>query len=150
MTQSSTLYVGLDVHKDSIAVAYVAQDHGAEVTYLGPIGTRQGDIDQLIRKMPSKAKHLIFVYEAGPCGYWLYRYLTKKGYDCWVVAPSLMPKKSGDRVKTNRRDALQLARLARSGDLTAVSVPQVQDEAIRDLTRARADAISDLKDAKFR
>jgi transposase len=150
MSQSSTLFIGMDVHKDSIAVAYVAQDHGAEVTYLGTIGTRQGDIDQLIRKMQSKAKHLIFVYEAGPCGYWLYRYLTQTGYDCWVVAPSLIPKKPGDRVKTDRRDALQLARLARSGDLTAVYVPTMEDEAIRDLTRAREDAISDLKDAKFR
>ena len=150
MSQSSTLFIGMDVHKDSIAVAYVAQEHGAEVTYLGSIGTRQGDIDQLIRKMQSKAKHLIFVYEAGPCGSWLYRYLMKKGYDCWVVAPSLIPKKPGDRVKTDRRDALQLARLARSGDLTAVYVPKVEDEAIRDLTRAREDAISDLKDAKFR
>jgi transposase len=150
MSQSSTLYIGLDVHKDSIAVAYVAQEHGAEVIYLGAIGTRQCDIDQLIRKMPSKATHLIFVYEAGPCGYWLYRYFTKKGYDCWVVAPSLVPKKAGDRVKTDRRDAVQLARLARSGDLTAVYVPKVEDEAIRDLTRAREDTLSDLKDAKFR
>jgi transposase len=150
MAQSSTLFIGMDVHKESIAVAYVAQDHGAEVTYLGTIGTRQCDIDQLVRKMQSKAKHLIFVYEAGPCGYWLYRSLTKKGYDCWVVAPSLIPKKPGDRVKTDRRDAVQLARLARSGDLTAVYVPQVEDEAIRDLTRAREDALSDCKDAKFR
>ena len=113
MHQSSTRYIGWDVHKDSIAVAYVAQEHGAEVIYLGAIGTRQCDIDQLIRKMQSKATHLIFVYEAGPCGYWLYRYLTKKGHDCWVVAPSLIPKKAGDRVKTDRRDAVQLARLAR-------------------------------------
>jgi transposase len=150
MSQSSTLFIGMDVHKETIAVAYVAQEYGAEVIYLGTIGTRQCDIDQLVRKMQSKAQHLIFVYEAGPCGYWLYRYLTKKGYDCWVVAPSLIPKKSGDRVKTNRRDAVQLARLARSGDLTLVSVPNVEDEAIRDLTRAREDTISDLKDAKFR
>jgi transposase len=128
----------------------VAQDHGAEVTYLGAIGTHQCDIAQLVRKMQSKAKHLIFVYEAGPCGYWLYRYLMKKGYDCWGAAPSLIPKKPGDRVKTNRRDAVQLARLARSGDLTLVSVPHAEDEAIRDLTRAREDTISDLKDAKFR
>jgi transposase len=135
MSQSSTLFIGIDVHKDSMAVTYVAQDHGAEVTYPGTIGTRQGDIDQLIRKMPSKAKHLIFVYEAGPCGYWLYRYLTPKGYDCWVVAPSLIPQKPGDLVKTDRRDAVQLAKLARSGDLTAVYVPQVEDEAISDLTR---------------
>src|SRR5262245_28096544 len=150
MSHSSTLFIGLDVHKDSIAVAYVAQEHGAEVMYLGAIGTRQCDLDQLIRKMQSKAKHLIFVYEAGPCGYWLYRYLSQKGYECWVVAPSLIPQKAGDRVKTDRRDAVQLARLARSGDLTAVYVPQVEAEAIRDLTRAREDAISDLKDAKFR
>ena len=150
MSQSSTLFIGMDVHKDSIAVAYVVQDHGAEVASLGTIGTRQCDIDQLIRKMQSKAQHLIFVYEAGPCGYWLYRYLQKKDYDCWVVAPSLIPKKAGDRVKTDRRDAVQLARLARSGDLTPVYVPKVDDEAIRDLTRAREDTISDLKDAKFR
>jgi transposase len=150
MSQSSTLFIGMDVHKESIAVAYVAQALGAEVNYLGTIGTRQCDIDQLVRKMQSKAKHLIFVYEAGPCGYWLYRYLTKKGYDCWVVAPSLIPKKPGDRVKTDRRDAVQLARLARSGDLTVVYVPTVEDEAMRDLTRAREDAISDCKDAKYR
>jgi transposase len=150
MSHSSTLYVGLDVHKESIAVAYVAKDHDAEVIYLGTIGTRQCDIDHLIRKMQSKAKHLVFVYEAGPCGYWLYRYLTKKGYDCWVVAPSLIPKKPGDRVKTDRRDAVQLARLMRSGDLTRVYVPTVEDEAIRDLTRAREDTLRDLKSAKFR
>jgi transposase len=150
MQQSSTLSVGLDVHKDSIAVAYVAQDHGAEVVSLGNIGTRQCDIDQLIRRLQSKSPHLVFVYEAGPCGYWLYRYLTKKGQVCWVVAPSLIPKKPGDRVKTNRRDAIKLARLMRSGDLTPVYVPTVDDEAIRDLCRAREDAIHDLKAAKFR
>jgi transposase len=150
MSQSSTLYIGLDVHKEAIAVAYVSQDQGAEVTYLGTIGTRQCDIDQLIRTLQSKAKQLVFVYEAGPCGYWLSRYLTKKGYKCWVVAPSLIPKKAGDRVKTDRRDAVQLARLMRSGDLTPVYVPKVEDEAIRDLTRAREETIGDLKAAKFR
>jgi transposase len=150
MSQSRTLDIGMDVHKDSIAVAYVAQDHGAEVTFLGTIGTRQCDIDQLIRQMPSKAKHQIFVYAAGPCGDWLSRDLTKQGYACWVVAPSLLPKKAGDRVTTDRRDAVPLARLARSGDLTAVDVPQVEDEAIRDVTRAREDTLSDLKAAKFR
>jgi transposase len=150
MSQSSTLYVGMDVHKESIAVAYVAKAHDAEVTFLGTIGTRQVDIDQLVRKLHSKAQHLVFVYEAGPCGYWLYRYLTKQDHLCWVVAPSLIPKKPGDRVKTDRRDAVQLARLMRSGDLTPVYVPTVEDEAIRDLTRAREDALRDLKAAKFR
>ena len=116
MAQSSTLFIGMDVHKETIAVAYVAQAHGAEVTSLGTIGTRQCDIDQLIRKMQSKAKHLIFVYEAGPCGYWLYRYLRKKDYDCWDVAPSLIPKKPGDRVKTDCRDAMQLAALVMGPD----------------------------------
>jgi transposase len=100
--------------------------------------------------MQSKATHLLFGYEAGPCGSWLYRYFTNKGYDCWVVAPSLVPKKAGDRGKTDRRDAMQLARLARSGDLTVVYVPKVDDEAIRDLTRAREDTLSALQDAKFR
>ena len=90
MPQSSTLYVGMDVHKDSIAVAYVAQDHHAEVGSLGNIGTRQCAIDQLIRRLQSKRPHLVFVYEAGPCGYWLSRDLAQKGHICWVVAPSLI------------------------------------------------------------
>ena len=150
MSQSHTLDIGMDVHKDAIAVADVAQEHGAEVTYLGTIGTRPCDIDHRIRNMPSKAKPRLFVYEAGPCGSWLYRYLTHQGHHCWVVAPSLMPKKAGDRVKTDRRDAVQLARLMRSGDLTPVDVPTVDDEAIRDLTRAREDTIRDLKAAKWR
>jgi transposase len=131
-------------------VAYIAQEHGAEVTYLGSIGTRQCDIDHLIRTMPSKATHLVFIYEAGPWGYWLSRYLTKKGHNCWVVAPSLMPKKAGDRVNTDRRDAVQLARLMRSGALTPVYIPQEEDKALRDLSRAREDALGDLKAAKCR
>ncbi len=150
MSQSSTLYVGMDVHKESIAVAYIAQAHGAEVSSLGSIGTRPCDIDHLIRQLQSKAKHLVFVYEAGPCGSWLSRDLTKPGHVCWVVAPARIPKRAGDRVKTDRRDAVQLARLMRSGDLTPVYVPKVEDEAVRDLSRAREDALRDLKAAKFR
>jgi transposase len=150
MSQSRTLCIGMDVHKDASAVASVAQDHGAEVTSLGTFGTRQCDIDQLLRNMPSTAKHLLFISEAGPCGSWLSRYLTQKGYDGWVVAPSLLPKKAGDRVTTDRRDAMPLARLARAGDLTAVDVPQVADEAIRDLSRAREETLRDLKAAKVR
>ncbi len=93
---SKTLYVGLDVHKESIAVAYAREDRGAEVVSLGPIGTRQYDIDTLIRKLQSQGATLVFVYEAGPCGYGLYRYLTGKGLACHVVAPSLIPRKAED------------------------------------------------------
>jgi transposase len=150
MAQSRTLCIGMDVHKDTIAVTYVAPDHGAEVPSIGTIGTRQGDSEQLLRKMPAKATHLIFVYEAGPCGSWLSRYLWKQDDDGWGVAPALMPTKAGDRVTPDRRDAIHLARLARSGALTVVYVPQVQDAAMRALPRACADALSDLKDAKWR
>ena len=150
MNESTTLFVGLDVHKKSISVAYVPGIRSAEVTFLGPIGTRERDIDALIRRLQSKGSRLLFAYEAGPCGYVLYRYLTAKGLTCLVVAPSLIPKKAGDRVKTDRRDAVQIARLLRSGDLTGVYVPSVEDEALRDLCRAREDAIGDLKAAKFR
>jgi len=149
MKNGSTLRVGLDVHKESIAVAYAGKE-GTEPVYVGEIGTRQGDIDAMIRKLQSKGAELVFVYEAGPCGYWLYRYLTRKGLTCFVVAPSLIPRKAGDRVKTDRRDAVMLARLARSGDLTPVYVPAVGDEAIRDLSRAREDALHDLNAARFR
>jgi transposase len=150
MAQASTLFVGLDVHKETIAVAYVGEEREAEVISLGTIGTRQCDIDKLIRKLQGKGKTLHLVYEAGPCGYWLYRYLTKKKLNCGVVAPSQIPKKAGDRVKTDRRDAVQLARLLRSGDLSPVYIPRVEDEAIRDVVRAREDVLKDLKAAKLR
>jgi transposase len=150
MPESPTLYVGMDVHQDSIAVAYVAHAHDAQVVYLGTSGTRQAAIDQLIRHLHAKANRLVFVYEAGPCGSWLYRYRRNKGYVCWGVAPSLIPKTAGDRVNTARRDAVQLARLMRSGDRTPVYVPTVDDEALRDLGRAREDALGDLKTATFR
>ncbi len=152
MDESSrpTIYVGLDVHKESIAVAYAPEERGAEVVSLGAMGTRQSDIDKLIRKLQSKGATLVFVYEAGPCGYWLYRYLTGKGLACHVVAPSLIPRKPGDRVKTDRRDAVALARLMRSGDLSAIYVPRVEDEALRDVSRGREDAMQDLKRSKRR
>lgn len=152
MAESSktTLYVGLDVHKESITVAYAPEARGAEVVALGAIGTRQCDIDKLIRQLQGKGAWLEFVYEAGPCGYWLYRYLTGKGLICHVVAPSLIPRKPGDRVKTDRRDAASLARLMRSGDLSAIYVPSVADEAVRDVSRGREDALRDLKRSKLR
>jgi transposase len=131
-------------------VAYVAQDHGADVVSLGNIGTRPCDIDTLIRRLPSKSPPLVLVYEAGPCGYWLYRDLPQKGQVGWVVAPSRIPTKAGERVTTNRRDAIKLARRMRSGALTPVYGPAVEDEAIRDLCRAREDAIRDLKAATCR
>jgi len=150
MNHHTTMFIGLDVHKEFISVAYVPDDHGAEVTYIGPIGTRQGDIDKLIRRLKPKGSQLVFAYEAGPSGYGLYRYLRKKDHPCLVVAPSLIPKKPGVRVKTDRRDAVQLARLLRSGDLSPVYVPQVEDEAIRDLSRAREDVLQDLKASRLR
>jgi transposase len=150
MNKTTIRFVGLVVHKESIAVTYAPDDRSAEVTYVGPIGPRQADVDGLVRRLHAKAARLVCAYEAGPCGYVLHRYLTHTGLACLVVAPSLMPKKAGDRVKTDRRDAVQLARLLRSGDLTPVYVPTVEDEAIRDLGRAREDAIADLKVARFR
>ncbi len=150
MGNGTTRYVGLDVHKDSIAVAYASDEGPADPITLGTIGTRQCDIDALLRKLQSKGGQLLVVYEAGPCGYWLHRYLTGKGLNCLVVAPSLIPRRPGDRVKTDRRDAATLARLARSRDLSPIYVPQPRDEAIRDLARAREDTRRDLNAARFR
>ncbi len=151
MKKSNTkLFIGLDVHKDSIAVAYAPEQRGAEIISLGSFGTRHCDIDKILKKLLPHSFNLVFTYEAGPCGYWLYRLLTKKGYPCLVVAPSLIPKRPGDLVKTDRRDAIMLARTLRAGDLTTVYVPNVQDEAIRDLSRAREDAKRDLRAAKHR
>jgi transposase len=144
------LYVGMDVHKASIAVASVAQEYGAAVVSLGTVGTRQCDIDQLVRPLQSKSKQRVFVYEAGPCGSWLSRSLTNTGPGCWVVAPSLIPKKAGARVTTDRRKASQWARLRRSGDLTPVSVPAGPDEALRDLSRVREETLHALQTATFR
>jgi transposase len=118
--------------------------------FVGSIGPRQADLAALIRRLHTKASHLVFAYEAGPSGYGLHRYLTGQGFDCTVVAPSLIPKKPGDRVKTDRRDAVEIARLLRSGDLTSVYVPRVEDEAVRDVCRARDAARVTLKAAKLR
>jgi len=150
MAEPTTLFVGLDVHKDSIAVAHASADSASDIVYVGQIGTREADLDKLLRRLHGHASRLVVAYEAGPCGYGLYRTLTQKGISCLVVAPSRIPKKPGERVKTDRRDAAQLARLLRSGDLTSVYVPTVEDEAVRDLSRAREASIRVLKAAKLR
>lgn len=150
MAEPTPLFVGLDVHKDSITVAHAHGGSTAPPLFLGAIGTRQADVDKLIRRLEAKTRDLVFAYEAGPCGYVLHRYLTEKGFTCQIVAPSLIPKKPGDKIKTDRRDAVTLARLLRSGDLTSVYVPTVDDEAIRDLCRARDAARLTMKDAKLR
>ncbi|WPL10385.1 IS110 family RNA-guided transposase [Thiorhodovibrio litoralis] len=133
-------YIGLDVHKDTIAVA-VAEPGRQEPIYRGEIANKPKKIEQLIARLSEAydGAVLLFCYEAGPCGYGLYRQLLASGHDCQVVAPSLIPKKAAERIKTDRRDALKLARLLRSGDLTAVWVPDQEQERMRDLSRARDD-----------
>ena len=140
-------FLGLDVHAETIAVA-VAEPDG-EVRSLGTIANREESIRKLIRKL-GPAEHLRACYEAGPTGFVLYWQLTQLGVDCVVVAPSLVPKKPGDRVKTDRRDALKLARSHRSDDLTAVWVPDENSEALRDLVRQREAAKQDQLRAKHR
>ena len=150
MSQPTTVFVGLDVHKDTISVAYAAGGTSGPPRFLGSIGTRKADLERMIRRMRSKSANLVFAYEAGPCGYGLYRFLTGKGFECRGVAPSLIPKRPGDRVKTDRRDAMEIARLLRNGDLKSVYVPTIDDEAIRDLCRARCASLASATLAKAR
>src|SRR5580700_1145914 len=140
-------FLGLDVHAETIAVA-VAEPDG-EVRSLGTIANREDSIRKFIRKL-GPPEQLRACYEAGPTGFVLYWQLTQLGVDCVVVAPSLVPKKPGDRVKTDRRDALKLARSHRSGDLTAVWVPDEDSEALRDLVRQREAAKQDQLRARHR
>jgi transposase len=140
--------VGLDVHKNSIQIVTAETDGAMEVRHFGRIGGTMDGLDRAIRKLVSKGTTLRFVYEAGPCGYEIYRHLTRKGFSCKVVAPSKTPKKSGDRIKNDRRDAETLARLERAGELTGIYVPREEDEAMRDLTRAREDAVKALRIAR--
>jgi transposase len=143
-------FIGMDVHKNSIEIAIAQQGREGEVRSYGKIDNTLDALDKVVRKLVSKGQQLHFVYEAGPCGYQLYRHLSAKGFDCQVVAPSRIPKPSGNRIKNDKRDARMLARLHRAGELTPVYVPLADDEAMRDLTRAREDAKSDQKKCKQR
>lgn len=143
-------FIGMDVHKNSIEIAIAEHGREGEVRRYGKIDNTLSALDKVVRKLVSGGRQLHFVYEAGPCGYPIYRHLTAKGFDCQVVAPSKIPTPSGSRIKNDRRDARMLARLHRAGELTAVYVPMAEDEAMRDLTRAREDAKSDQRKCKQR
>lgn len=144
----TTKYVGLDVSKEKIAVA-IADEGRGEPRYFGMIPNTPESLRKLVKKLGS-SEQLKFCYEAGPTGYGIYRVLLSMGIDCKVIAPSLIPQKPGDRVKTDKRDAIRLAKLYRAGELTAVHVPNKEDEALRDLVRAREDAREDELRAKHR
>src|SRR5690242_7347589 len=140
-----TLFVGLDVHKETISVAVVAAAAGAAVRFYGTIANTPDAVRLLGRKLSRGGQELHACYEAGPCGYGVQRQLTRLGHRCDVVAPALIPRKVGDKVKTDRRDAMMLAQTLRAGQLTAVWVPDEAHEAMRDLVRLRAQAIRDQR-----
>src|SRR6186997_2072059 len=140
-------FIGLDVHADTVAVAIA--DPGGDVRSLGVIPNRPESVRKLMKKLGPPAS-LRVCYEAGPTGYVIYWQLTQLGVGCEVVAPTLVPVKAGDRVKTDRRDAEKLARCYRAGELTAVWVPDAAHEALRDLVRAREAAKKDQLKARHR
>src|SRR5437764_2818989 len=147
------LYLGLDVHKDNIMTATAEEGRGGEVRDTGAISNDLHAVEKWItrlRKAHGKETLLHACYEAGPCGFGLARRLRQLGVQCEVVAPSMTPKRSGDRVKTDKRDARKLARLLRAGELTPVYIPDATDEAIRDLCRARTDAVDDRRRSRHR
>jgi transposase len=137
----------MDVHKESIDVAIATQ---SEARHYGRIGGDAHSVDRLVRKLRSAHRAPLFVYEAGPCGFWIYRRLAAQGLRCMVVSPSMTPRRAGERIKTDRRDALKLARLARAGELEPIYVPDAGDEAMRDLVRAREDCVIMQRQARQR
>jgi transposase len=145
MGEYSEAYVAFDTSKTKHAVAIADGGRRGEVRFLGDVASSPARVERLARKLAERYDKLHFCYEAGPTGYGLYRHIRELGHDCTVVAPSLIPKKPGERIKTNRRDAVTLARLLRAGELTAVWVPDALHEAVRDLVRAREAAAQDLR-----
>ncbi|MEM6410156.1 MAG: IS110 family transposase [Pseudomonadota bacterium] len=145
---TKTLFVGLDVHKGSVSVAVAGDGRDGPVRFIGSVDNTPEAIAKMAARLAKNSEHLEFCYEAGPCGYGVYRQLREAGHACSVVAPSRIPRAPGDRIKTDRRDAQRLAVLHRSGDLTPVWVPDQTHEAMRDLVRARWDAMVQLITAK--
>ena len=145
MAEVREAFIGIDAAKLRNAVAIADAGRDGEVRFLGEVDASPEGMRRLAARLAVKYDRLNFCYEAGPTGYGLHRLLTGLGHHCTVVAPSLIPRKPGDRVKTNRRDALTLARLLRAGELTPVWVPDEGHEAIRDLVRARAAAVETLR-----
>ena len=136
-----SMYIGMDVHQKTIDVTVAEEGRDGKVWRFGTIGGDLKAVDRMLEKLLGYKRALHFVYEAGPCGFVLQRHLKGRGQDCAVVSPTAVPKKSSDRVKTDRRDADKLATSHRSGQLRAIHVPEPQDEAMRDLVRAREDAV---------
>ncbi len=138
MTSENVAFIGLDTSKLKISVAVADGERNDEVLFLGDISSEPASVEAMVKKLAKRGARLHFCYEAGPTGYGLYRQIVELGHECNVVAPSLVPKRAGDRVKTNRRDAISLARLHRAGELISVWVPDEAHEAFRDLVRARS------------
>ncbi len=138
-------FVGIDVAKAKNAIAIADGERGGEVRYLGEVNSSEDSMRRIVKRIAAKYDRVYFCYEAGPTGYGLHRLITALGHSCMVIAPSLIPRKPGDQVKTNRRDSISLAKLHRAGELTAVWVPDESHEAMRDLVRARAAAVETLR-----